>query len=301
MSPYGILCTFSAYILWGLFPFYFHALAGIGALEILAHRVVWSLVFIVLVIVAMKRTAWVRPALTNRRVMFTFTASALLVGANWGTYVYAIVSNHTIEASLGYFINPLVTILISSIFLRERLRGLQKAAVALAAVGVAWITFDKGVPPYLGLALALTFAFYGLIRKTAPLGSVEGLTLESLILTPLAVGWLGWLASQGELAFFEVPAVTELLLVAAGPITAVPLLFFAAGVRLLPYSTTAIIQYVSPTMVFLIGVFAFGEPFTFSMLVGFLFIWAGVALFLGETWVEARRQRSAARREAEKV
>ncbi|WP_443743935.1 EamA family transporter RarD, partial [Sutterella sp.] len=206
MSPYGILCTFSAYIMWGLFPFYFHALSGIGALEILAHRIVWSLVFIVLVIIAIKRTAWVKPALTNRRVMLVFTASALLVGANWGTYVYAIVSNHTIEASLGYFINPLVTILISSIFLRERLRGVQKAAVALAAVGVAWITITKGVPPYLGLVLALSFAFYGLIRKTAPLGSVEGLTLESLILTPLALGWLGWLASKGELAFTQAPA-----------------------------------------------------------------------------------------------
>ena len=301
MSPYGILCTFIAYIMWGLFPFYFHALSGIGALEILAHRVVWSLVFIVLVIIAMRRTAWVRPALTNRRVMLVFTASALLVGANWGTYVYAIVSNHTIEASLGYFINPLVTILISSIFLRERLRGVQKAAVALAAVGVAWITVTKGVPPYLGLALALTFAFYGLIRKIAPLGSVEGLTLESLILTPLALGWLGWLTLQGELAFTQVSTTTELLLVAAGPITAVPLLFFAAGVRLLPYSTTAVIQYVSPSMVFLIGVFAFDEPFTLPMLVGFLFIWAGVALFLGETWIVSKRERSAARREAEKA
>ena len=133
------------------------------------------------------------------------------------------------------------------------------------------------------------------------MGSVEGLTLEGLILTPLALGWLGWLASQGELAFTQASTTTELLLVAAGPVTAVPLLFFAAGVRLLPYSTTAVIQYVSPSMVFLIGVFAFDEPFTLQMLVGFLFIWAGVALFLGETWITSKRQRSAARREAEKV
>lgn len=298
---YGILCTFAAYVLWGLFPFYFHALADIGALEILSHRVVWSLLFILLVILFMRRTAWLKTALQTPKIMLIFTASALLVGANWGTYVYAIVTDRTIEASLGYFINPLVSILLSAVFLREKLRWAQKIAVGLAAAGVLWITWVKGVPPFLGLALAFTFGVYGLIRKVAPLGSVEGLTLESLILTPLALGWLCYLGSTGELAFFEVPLSTELLLVAAGPITAIPLLLFASGVRSIPYSTSAIIQYVSPSMVFLIGVFAFSEPFTIEMLIGFLFIWSAVALFLGETVLVQRRLRLAARKRAEEV
>ena len=298
---YGILCTFAAYVLWGLFPFYFHALADIGALEILSHRVVWSLLVIRLVILFMRRTAWLKTALQTPKIMLIFTASALLVGANWGTYVYAIVTDRTIEASLGYFINPLVSILLSAVFLREKLRWAQKIAVGLAAAGVLWITWVKGVPPFLGLALAFTFGVYGLIRKVAPLGSVEGLTLESLILTPLALGWLCYLGSTGELAFFEVPLSTELLLVAAGPITAIPLLLFASGVRSIPYSTSAIIQYVSPSMVFLIGVFAFSEPFTIEMLIGFLFIWSAVALFLGETVLVQRRLRLAARKRAEEV
>ena len=298
---YGILCTFAAYVLWGLFPFYFHALADIGALEILSHRVVWSLLFILLVILFMRRTAWLKTALQTPKVMLIFTASALLVGANWGTYVYAIVTDRTIEASLGYFINPLVSILLSAVFLREKLRWAQKIAVGLAAAGVLWITWVKGVPPFLGLALAFTFGVYGLIRKIAPLGSVEGLTLESLILTPLALGWLGYLGSTGELAFFKAPLSTEILLAAAGPITAIPLLLFASGVRSIPYSTSAIIQYVSPSMVFLIGVFAFSEPFTVEMLIGFLFIWSAVALFLGETVLVQRRLRLAARKRADEI
>lgn len=298
---YGIFCTFAAYILWGLFPFYFHALADIGALEILAHRVVWSLLFIVLVILVMRRTAWLKAALTSPRILLIFTASALLVGANWGTYVYAIVTDRTIEASLGYFINPLVSILLSAVFLREKLRPAQKIAVGLAAVGVLWISWVKGVPPFLGLALAFTFGVYGLIRKIAPLGSIEGLTLESLILTPIALLWLGYLGSTGELAFAEASGTTQLLLIATGPITAIPLLLFASGVRSIPYSTSAIIQYVSPSMVFLIGVFAFNEPFTLEMLIGFLFIWTAVALFLGETVLMQRRQRLAARKKADEV
>lgn len=249
----------------------------------------------------MRRTAWLKAALTSPRILLIFTASALLVGANWGTYVYAIVTDRTIEASLGYFINPLVSILLSAVFLREKLRPAQKIAVGLAAVGVLWISWVKGVPPFLGLALAFTFGVYGLIRKIAPLGSIEGLTLESLILTPIALLWLGHLGSTGELAFAEASGTTQLLLIAAGPITAIPLLLFASGVRSIPYSTSAIIQYVSPSMVFLIGVFAFNEPFTLEMLIGFLFIWTAVALFLGETVLMQRRQRLAARKKADEV
>ena len=242
--PFGILATFAAYFLWGLFPFYFHALQGIGALEILAHRIIWSLVFITIVVVAMRRTAWLKGALMTPKVLGVFCLSALIIGANWGIYVYA---------------------------------------------------------PWLGLMLAVTFGLYGLIRKIAPLGSLEGMVLESLLLTPAAAAWLWFLWSDHELAFISADLTTQILLIAAGPVTAVPLLFFASGVRRIPYSTSAVIQYVSPTMVFLIGVFAFGEPFSKGMLVGFLIIWAAVALFLGEMLLFARRCRNEAREAADRV
>ncbi|WP_278999004.1 EamA family transporter, partial [Sutterella wadsworthensis] len=174
-------------------------------------------------------------------------------------------------------------------------------AVVLAGVGVLWITWTTGVAPWLGLMLAVTFGLYGLIRKIAPLGSLEGMVLESLLLTPAAAAWLWFLWSDHELAFISADLTTQILLVAAGPVTAVPLLFFASGVRRIPYSTSAVIQYVSPTMVFLIGVFAFGEPFSKGMLVGFLIIWAAVALFLGEMLLFARRCRNEAREAADRV
>ena len=299
--PAGILATFAAYFLWGLFPFYFHALNGISALEILSHRVVWSLIFITIIILAMKKTVWMKAAFRSPKTLGIFCLSAIVIGVNWGTYVYAIVSGRTIEASLGYFINPLVSIALGSLFLKERLRRLQQLAVGLAAVGVVWITWTTGVAPWLGLALALSFGLYGLIRKLAPLGSLEGMTLESLLLTPAALAWIAYLWSGHELAFTRVDGMTQLLLIAAGPVTAVPLLFFTAGVRRIPYSTAAVIQYVSPTMVFLIGIFAFGEPFSSGMLMGFLFIWAAVALFLGEMFVFTRKTRAAARAAAEKI
>lgn len=296
----GIVCTLLAYVLWGLFPFYFHALAGVDAMEILAHRIAWSLLFAAILLVALRRTAWIPKALRDRRTMLVFTASALLVGANWGIYVYSIVSGRTIEASLGYFINPLVSMILGAAFLHERLGRVQAAAVAIAAAGVAWITWSEGVAPVLGLGLALTFGLYGLIRKIAPLGSLEGFSLETMILAPLALLWIWHLDAGGELAFAAADLSTQLLLVAAGPVTAVPLLLFAAGVRLIPYSTTAIIQYVSPSIVFLIGVFAFGEPFGAGKLAGFALIWIAVALFLGETFVVSRRMRAAARERAAK-
>lgn len=295
----GIVCTLLAYVLWGLFPFYFHALAGVDAMEILAHRIAWSLLFAAILLVALRRTAWIPKALRDRRTMLVFTASALLVGANWGIYVYSIVSGRTIEASLGYFINPLVSMILGAALLHERLGRVQAAAVAIAAAGVAWITWSEGVAPVLGLGLALTFGLYGLIRKIAPQGSLEGFSLETMILAPLALLWIWHLDAGGELAFAAADLSTQLLLVAAGPVTAVPLLF-AAGVRLIPYSTTAIIQYVSPSIVFLIGVFAFGEPFGAGKLAGFALIWIAVALFLGETFVVSRRMRAAARERAVK-
>ena len=186
MQRLGVLYTLSAYVLWGLFPFYFHALNDIGALEILAHRIVWSLVFVALILIVLKRGAWIRDVLRRPKTLLIFTATSALIACNWGTYVYAIVSGRTLEASLGYFVNPLMSVALGAFFLRERLRRAQLAAVALAACGVLWITWQTGTAPLLGLAMAGSFAVYGLLRKIAPLGSLEGMALESSMLFPAA-------------------------------------------------------------------------------------------------------------------
>ncbi len=289
--PIGILYTLGAYALWGLFPLYFHALADISATEILAHRIVWSLAFVALILLTIRRWAWVKGAFTSPKVLLIFTCSSFLVAANWGTYVYSIVSGRTLEASLGYFINPLMSIALGSVFLKERLRPVQYAAVALAAAGVLWITWQTGEAPWLGLTLAVTFALYGLVRKVAPLPSLEGLALETIILTPLALSYLVYLASQNNLAFAAVTTETQWLLAAAGPITCIPLLLFAAGVRRIPYSVVGIIQYTSPSIVFLIATFWFKEPFSLPLFIGFVIIWCSVALFAGDSIRHLARQK----------
>lgn len=298
MQRLGVLYTLSAYVLWGLFPFYFHALNDIGALEILAHRIVWSLVFVALILIVLKRGAWIRDVLRRPKTLLIFTATSALIACNWGTYVYAIVSGRTLEASLGYFVNPLMSVALGAFFLRERLRRAQLAAVALAACGVLWITWQTGTAPLLGLAMAGSFAVYGLLRKIAPLGSLEGMALESSMLFPAAALYLGWLCGSGTLVFAEASPSLRGLLMLAGPITTIPLLLFASGVRMISYSTVGIIQYVSPTIVFFIGLFIFGEPFSLDLFIGFVVIWTAVAVFAGESLLFARRIRREVNRRA---
>ena len=298
MQRLGVLYTLSAYVLWGLFPFYFHALNDIGALEILAHRIVWSLVFVALILIVLKRGAWIRDVLRRPKTLLIFTATSALIACNWGTYVYAIVSGRTLEASLGYFVNPLMSVALGAFFLRERLRRAQLAAVALAACGVLWITWQTGTAPLLGLAMAGSFAVYGLLRKIATLGSLEGMALESSMLFPAAALYLGWLCGSGTLVFAEASPSLRGLLMLAGPITTIPLLLFASGVRMISYSTVGIIQYVSPTIVFFIGLFIFGEPFSLDLFIGFVLIWTAVAVFAGESLLFARRIRREVNRRA---
>ena len=298
MPRLGVFYTLSAYVLWGLFPFYFHALNDIGALEILAHRIVWSLVFVALILIVLKRGAWIRDVLRRPKTLLIFTATSALIACNWGTYVYAIVTGRTLEASLGYFVNPLMSVALGAFFLRERLRRAQLAAVALAACGVLWITWQTGTAPLLGLAMAGSFAVYGLLRKIAPLGSLEGMALESSMLFPAAALYLGWLCGSGTLVFAEASPSLRGLLMLAGPITTIPLLLFASGVRMISYSTVGIIQYVSPTIVFFIGLFIFGEPFSLDLFIGFVLIWTAVAVFAGESLLFARRIRREVNRRA---
>ncbi|MEM5330027.1 EamA family transporter RarD [Paraburkholderia sp. JHI2823] len=295
MNP-GILYAFAAFAVWGLFPIYFKTLHQIPALEMLAHRMAWSLVFVIAVLVVRRHWRWLGPTLRDRRLLGRFVASAVLLSANWGIYIWAVNAGHIVEASLGYFINPLINVLFGYVFLRERLRALQWAAVALATAGVAWLTWQNGAPPWISLALAVTFGGYGLLRKTAKLGALEGLALETVLLFPVAIVYLTIVGLAGASHFTHAPRGLQLLLAASGPITAIPLLLFGAAARRIPLSMLGIIQYVTPTLQLLTGVLIYGEPFGAVNAVGYGAIWAALGVYSLEgvrSLVAARERRAA--------
>ncbi len=274
----GLANAFAAFICWGLFPLYFQFITHVPSLEVVLHRSVWSLLLVLGILAWQKRWAWLGESLRQPKRLATFLLSALLLWANWLVYVYAAQTGHVVEASLGYFINPLVSVLLGVLVLRERLRTAQWAAVALAAAGVAWLTAVAGRPPWIALTLAFSFGFYGLIRKTATLGPLEGLALENLLLAPIVVPALAWwtLTRNGVLVSGD-PTLIGLMLL-SGPLTAAPLLFFAAAARRLPLATLGLVQYLSPTLQLMLGVWLFHEPFDGHRLLGFVLIWCGLAL-----------------------
>lgn len=288
MNP-GILYATLSFFLWGLFPFYFHAIGPVPPLEILAHRMLWSLIFLAAVLTARSQWRWLPQVLKKPKVIASFVASSLLLTANWFFYIWAVKNGHVIDSSLGYFINPLVNVLFGLLFLKERLRRGQWLAVAIATLGVAWLTWQAGKPPYIALILGLTFGGYGLLRKTAALAALEGLSFETIILFPLALAYLIWLWLHGDNTFANSPASTRWLLAAAGPITAIPLLLFAAGARRIPMAVLGMLQYISPTMQMLLGLLYFGESFTPERLAGFIVIWAALVVYMAEGWWVTRR------------
>jgi chloramphenicol-sensitive protein RarD len=275
----GILYAATAYILWGLFPIYFKALQNVPPLEILWHRIAWAFVFLFIVLTVLRQWSWLAKVARQPKVLAGFTASAVLLSVNWFIYIWSVNNDHVVDASLGYFMNPLVTVLLGFLLLHERLRPAQWAAVALAAAGVAWLTWQAGHPPWIGLALAFTFGFYGLLRKTAALGALEGLSLETFLLFPIAFGYLVWLALNNQNAFLHASVSSKWLLAAAGPITAIPLLLFAAGARRIPMSTLGLLQYLAPTLQLLLGVLLYNEPFGGKLLAGYAVIWSALALY----------------------
>lgn len=279
----GMLFAALAYIAWGLFPLYFKRLSAVDALEVIAHRTVWSLVFVAIVLAVLRRWAWLGPVLRSPKLLATCTLSALLLSSNWLVYVWAVQHGHVVEASLGYFINPLVNVMLGFVFLRERLRPVQWLAIGLAAAGVIWLTVTAGRLPWIALVLALSFGFYGLMRKTAHLGALEGLTLETLILSPFAIAALIWWTARGTSAFATGEASQVGLLLLAGPLTAVPLLLFAAGARRITLTTLGLVQYLSPTIQFLLGVWLYHEPLAGARLVGFVLIWSALIVYSAES------------------
>lgn len=268
--------------MWGVFPLYFKSLQEIPPMEILLHRMVWSLLFVVIVLAWRRQWSWLGDVLRAPKVLAGFAASAMLLSSNWFIYIWAVNNGHVVESSLGYFINPLFNVLLGSLILRERLRVVQWIAVMIAACGVAWLTWQGGSLPWIALLLATTFALYGLLRKTAALGALEGLALETLLLFPLAFGYLLVLTLDGRNSFMAASTTSQLLLVAAGPITAIPLLLFAAGARRIPLSLMGLLQYVGPTLQLLLGVWLYHEPFGGARLVGFALIWSALMVYSAE-------------------
>jgi chloramphenicol-sensitive protein RarD len=250
----------------------------------------------VIVLLVRKQWAWLA-VVRQPRIFGSFVASAVLLSVNWLIYIWAVNNGHVIEASLGYFINPLVNISLGYLLLKERLRPAQWAAIAVAALGVAWLTWQAGTVPWIALALAFSFGGYGLLRKTAALGALEGLSFETMVLFPVAAAYVVWLTVNGQNAFVNTDSTsTRLLLMAAGPITAIPLLLFASGARQIPLSVLGLLQYLAPTLQFLLGVWLFREAFTADRLVGFALIWAALALFAAEGLL--RRPSSATAKQA---
>ncbi|MGY8526475.1 EamA family transporter RarD [Paracidovorax citrulli] len=290
----GIFYALMAYILWGLLPLYIKALQGIAPLEILLHRMVWSLVFLAAILLVRRHWRWLGSVWSDRRLLLGFTASAALLCGNWFLYIWAVSAGRVVDASLGYFINPLLSVLLGVVFLHERLRAGQWVAIGLAAAGVAWLTFAAGQLPWIALALAATFGGYGLLRKTAALGALEGLSLETLLLFPFAAAALGWMIATGHSGFAQSGIGVQLLVAMAGPVTAVPLLFFAAGARRIPLSLLGLLQYTGPTLQLLLGVWLYHEPFPADKQAGYAIIWLALAVYAAEGfWVSRRRTGSA--------
>ncbi len=283
-----------AYALWGVLPLYFKALIHVGATEIVAHRILWSLIFLGALATLWRRWTGIRAALASPRVALTLLLTAVLIGVNWLVYIHAVVSGHVLEGSLGYYLNPLVNVLLGVFLLKEKLSLLQKAAVLLAGAGVAILAFGAGGAIWISLTLAASFATYGYLRKVAPVDSLEGLWIETLFLAPLAFGWVLWLTRGGDSGFLQYP-LTDMLLILGGALTAIPLLLFTAAAKRLPYSTLGFLQYVAPSLQFLLAVLVFGEPLTKAHIVCFGAIWVALAIFVGEG---LRSHRAAAAAEA---
>jgi chloramphenicol-sensitive protein RarD len=293
----GLLMGLAAYALWGVLPLYFKAMAQVRPTEIVAHRILWSLVFLGALATAWKRWSGIRAGLATRRVALTLVVTAALIGVNWLVYVYAVVSGHVLEGSLGYYLNPLVNVLLGVFLLKEKLSRLQQGATVLAAAGVAILAFGAGGAIWISLTLAASFALYGFLRKVAPVESLEGLWIETFFLAPLALAWVLWLTRAGDSGFL-VSRTTDLLLIVGGAVTAIPLLLFTAAAKRLPYSTLGFLQYVAPSLQFLLAVLVFDEPLTPAHIVCFGAIWLALAVFVAEGLRAGRAARAAAACEA---
>lgn len=281
----GIIAALGAYVTWGLVPIFFKQLGHVPALEIIAHRVVWSLLLVGALLLIRSRLGSVWNAARNPRILARAAFAAALVMTNWLVFVWAVNAGRILETSFGYFITPLVSIVLAVLVLGERLRPRQWVAVSLACIGVALEGWRVGGLPWVSLTLAITFGSYGLLRKQLPVDAASGLLLETACATPLALGYLLWLGNTGS---FGADTPTNLLLIATGPVTAIPLLLFAIGARRLPLATLGFLQYTAPSLTFLVAIFLYGEPMNLAHLIAFAAIWAGLALYTTDMVLQRR-------------
>jgi chloramphenicol-sensitive protein RarD len=275
----GFALGVAAYGLWGVLPIYFKAIAEVAAVDIVAHRVLWSLPFLATLLFVTRGWAEVAQALRRRRTLLLLLGTSVLIATNWLLYVYAVTSGHILAGSLGYYLNPLVNVLLGRFVLKERLSWLQWAAIAIAAAGILALIGGALDQLWISLTLAVTFATYGLLRKIAPVDAVAGLTIETALLAPLAIGWLAWRLAIGEPSLGSNGSETGLLLL-AGVVSTIPLLLFTAAARRLPYSTLGMLQFLAPTLQFLIAVWLYGEPFGTAHAIAFGAIWTALALYV---------------------
>ncbi len=294
----GVVSGLSAYALWGLFPLYFPLLEPAGGLEIVAHRVLWSLLFVAILLTVLRRWAHVRALVTDRRRLLVLLGAAVLIAANWLVFVYGVNSGHVVETSLGYFINPLVSVLLGVVVFSERLRRLQWVAVGIATVAVVVLTVDYGRPPWIALVLALTFGLYGLMKKLVRTEAAPGLFVETALVALPAAVVLGIAHSAGDGTFGNAGSGHALLLAGSGVATAIPLLLFAAAARRIPLSTVGLLQYLTPSMQLAIGVFVYDEPMPAARLAGFAIVWVALAVFTADTLRHARADSRRAAAEA---
>lgn len=284
----GLAYGLSAYLVWGLFPLYWPLLRPAGAVEILAHRMAWSLVFLAGLNTARNKWPQIKLVLRNRRLLGLLSAAAVLITINWGLYIWAVNADHVIDASLGYFMNPLMNVALGILIMRERLRKLQWVAVSIAAIGVLWMTLDSGQVPWIGLILGLSFSSYGMLKKVAGVEGVESLTVETILLFPFAIGYLVWIESAGQAAFLHTGTWQAIWSIMAGVVTAVPLIWFSAAAIRIPYSTMGLMQFITPTMQFLIGYLIRGEAMSSARWAGFIVIWVALVLFTTDAWRNGR-------------
>lgn len=296
----GFAFALAAYFMWGFLPLYMKAMAHVPTVEVLAHRVIWSVPVALAILVWLGRTADLKAALGNPRMLAMAAVTAALISVNWGIYVWAIQTGHALDAALGYYINPLFSVLLGAVLLKERLGGAQKAAIGLAALAVLILTWEAGRVPIVALSLTLTWGFYAYFKKSLPIGPNQGFALEVILLLPLALGYAAWQAGQGQAVFVHGTWSDRSLLLGCGIVTAVPLMVYANGAKLLKLSTIGIMQYIAPTMIFLTAVFLFGEPFGRARAIAFPMIWAALVIYT-VALVQGARAKTAATDQAKRA
>ena len=283
----GILYGIGAYVCWGFFPIYWKSLHQVPATQLIGHRILWSFLLLIVIILFAGQWGEFRKTI-NSKVIRIYSIAAVLIGINWLVYVWAVNANYIVETSLGYFINPLLSVLLGVIFLKERLRIAQWIPVILASLGVAYLSYVYGRLPYIALTLSVSFGLYGLVKKISPLGPLHGLTIETGILCLPALFYLILVESNGTGAFLHTGPTSALLMIGAGLVTTIPLLMFATSARLIPLWVVGLLQYIAPTLQFIIGVFIYKEPFSHEQLIGFSIVWIALIIFLVENYVATR-------------